>query len=161
MEKQRSFLLAELSRSPGGWNWKRSHLLHSRAQSTYAAKYPSHCGSSALLSRNHLTLSLSRRQTRTCTHLLSHINYAAKTPLHFIEIWASHSGADSERCAYNSLSEGASVCWVSWKPSPLQKKKKLHGLTCEQTSLFFKAVHYVLPVSCGVIFSEWFSLGFQ
>lgn len=58
--------------------------------------------------------SLSHRQTRACTHLLSHINYAAKTPLHFIEIWASRSGTDSERCAYNTLSEGASVCWVSW-----------------------------------------------
>lgn len=72
---------------------------------------------------NRLTLSLSHRQMRTCTHLLSHINYTAKTPLSFIEIWASHTGAVSERCAYNILSEGAFVCWVSWKPSPLKNKK--------------------------------------
>lgn len=61
------------------------------------------------------SLLLSHRQMCACALLLSHINYVAKTPLHFIEIWASYPGADSKRCAYDTLSEGASVCWVSWK----------------------------------------------
>lgn len=86
-----------------------------------SAYHSSHCSSSALLSRNRLPRSLSHRQTRTCALLLSHINYAAKTPLHSIEIWASHPLADCEMCVQCSFSERASACRVSWKL--LERKK--------------------------------------
>lgn len=66
--------------------------------------------------------SLSYFHTDKCTLVCFSLTCVSQPNLHFIEIWASQPGADSERCAYNTLSEGASVCWISWKMKSNRRK---------------------------------------